>query len=71
VADKNTANRIFAMHNVRCDPLRIDIPKGKRSITNLNTRFWSVLSFEDSLSDEAYVSKLLQQEQVPPTLPLP
>ena len=57
VADENTANRAFAVHNAKYESLRTDIPKGKQSKTN-NKRFWTVLSFEEKSSDETYLAKL-------------
>jgi subtilisin family serine protease len=58
-SDENTAEKVFALCNVKYEPLRIDIPEGKRSKTKQSKRFWSVLSIEDVvLSDEAYLVKL-------------
>jgi len=58
VADENTANRTFAAHNAKYEPLRIDIPEGKLSTTKQNKRFCTVLNFEDRLSEEGYLAKL-------------
>ena len=60
VANENTANRAFIANNTKHEPFRTDIPERKLSRTNQNKRFWSVLNFEDRLSDEIYLSKLLE-----------
>jgi len=60
VADENVTNRTFATYNIRYEPLHMDIPERKRSIANQNERFWSVLSFEERMSDEAYLAKLAE-----------
>jgi len=59
VADDNTANRAFATYNATYEPFRIDIPEGKQSKT-YTKRVWTLLSFEEKFSDEAYLSKLYE-----------
>ena len=59
VSDENIMNsRAFSVPNARFEPLRIDIPEGKRSRANQNKRFWTVLNLEEGVSDEVYLSML-------------
>ena len=60
VANENTVSRAFTVNNLKHEPFRMDIPERKLSRTNQNKRLWSVLNFEDRLSDEAYLAKLLE-----------
>jgi hypothetical protein len=58
VADENTVIKTFALFDAKHEPLRMDIPEGKHSKISQNQRFWTILSFENDLSDEAYFVKL-------------
>ena len=58
VTDETTVSRAFASFDAKHEPLRIDIPEGKLTRTNQNRRFWSVLSFENRLSEKEYFAKL-------------
>jgi len=50
---EENAAEILSVRNVNYQPLRVD----KQSRSD-QTRFWTVLNFEDRLSDEAYLTKL-------------
>ena len=56
VIDENAAN-IFASDNAVYQPFRMDISEGKRSKTS-HKRFWSVLSWEENLSEDTYLKKI-------------
>jgi len=58
VADESTADKILVSYNAKYTPVRVDIPDGNLSRTNQNKRFWSVLKFENKLSDDEYLAKL-------------
>ena len=57
-ADENS-NQFFSSFNATHTPSRADIPKGRQSKSNYK-RFWTVLSFEEKFSDEAYLKKLTE-----------
>ena len=59
VTSEKTLDEVSDFQNVRYEPLRIDVPEGKRSRTN-QQRFWTVLSFEDDMTEAAYRAKLTE-----------
>ncbi|MCL2326873.1 MAG: S8 family serine peptidase [Bacteroidetes bacterium] len=54
---KETPENIFTSNSLRQQPLRSDVSEKIQSRTNYR-RFWTKLSIEDSLSNEAYLVKL-------------
>ncbi len=62
--NEKVVDKAFTMNNAKLDSFRIDIPEGKRSTTSQNKRFWSVLNFEEKLSDELYFAKLLEIKNI-------
>jgi len=55
-ADENAVGQAASLLNARqSEPLRTDVQEGSRTGRN---RFWTTLSFDERLSDEAYLSRL-------------
>ena len=56
VADESAAKE-FTFGNASHLPFQADLPEGWQSKTD-HRRFWTTLSFEEIISDEAYLAKL-------------
>jgi len=56
VADGNAAKEL-TFENAKKMPFHADLPEGWQSKIN-HKRFWTTLSFEEIISDEAYLAKL-------------
>ena len=59
--DENIA-KSFSSYNVKYNPMQLDIPEGKR--TNNNIRYWTVLNFNERLSEESYWRKLKEIKSI-------
>jgi len=58
VTEEEIAKKTFATQNAKYEPLRADIPEGLLSQTNQKRRFYTTLSFEESISEEDYLRKM-------------
>ena len=59
ISDESIMNsRAFSVPNARFEPLRTDIPERKRTRADQSRRYWSILSFEERLSNETYLTML-------------
>jgi subtilisin family serine protease len=72
MANEGIVNMIASLSNVKHQPLRVDIPEEMQSTRSravtAHQRFYTVLSFDEEMSEEAYLTKLLEISSLSPDL---